>query len=164
VAALFFAVLVGLAARRVIAEKREFAEMVRLTEEAYARALPTDLPIVFASLHTAYPVAGPRRAERRARFLELPDSTIQAMVPQPRLDWLRRHIAVERNIARGHARTYGFPVLAPQAQLDTTRAFYLVGPDESFPRLYKRFDLFVGKVFPHHRAERLTPYLAILRR
>jgi hypothetical protein len=119
---------------------------------------------VFASLHTAYPVAGARRAERRARFIELPDSTIRSMVPQPRLDWLRRHIAVERNIARGHARTYGFPVLAPQAQLDTTRAFLLVGPDESFPLLYKRFDLFAKKVFPNHRAERLTPYLAILRR
>jgi hypothetical protein len=164
VAVLFFATLLVLAGRRAIGEKREFAEMVRLNDEAYARALTMNLPVVFASLHTAYPVAGPRRAERRALFVELPDSTIQSMVPQERLAWLRRHIAVERNIARGHARTYGFPILAPQAQLDTTRAFLLVGPDESFPRLYKQFDLFVGKVFPHHRGERLSPNLAILRR
>jgi hypothetical protein len=159
-AVLFFVVLVGLAGRRVIAEKRDFAEQVRLNDEAYARALTEHLPIVFASLHTAYPVAGPRRAERRALFLELSDSTIREMVPQPRLGWLRRHITVERNIARGHARAYGFPVLAAQAQLDTTRAFLLVGPDESFPRLYKEFDRFAAKVFPHHRATRLTPNLA----
>jgi hypothetical protein len=164
VAVLFFATLVALSARRVIADKRDFARMVRLNEEAYAQALTMDLPIVFASLHTAYPVAGPRRAERRALFLELPDSTIATMIPQPRLGWLRRHVAVERNIARGHARVYGFPVLAPQAQLDTARRFLLVGPEESFPRLYKQFDKFVGTVFPRHRATRLTPNLAILER
>jgi hypothetical protein len=164
VAVLFFATLVVLAARRTMADKRDFAEMVRLNEAAYARALTMDLPVVFASLHTAYPVAGPRRAERRALFVDLPDSTIREMVPQERLGWLRRHIAVERNIARGHARVYGFPVLAPQAQLDTTRAFLLVGPPESFPRLYKEFDKFVGKVFPRHSATRLSPNLAILKR
>ena len=160
----FVVVLVILAGRRTIRDKREFAEMVRLNEEAYARARAMNLPIVFASLHTAYPVAGPTRAERRALFLELPDSTIAAMVPQPRLAWLRRHITVERNIARGHARVYGFPVLAPQSQLDTTRSFLLVGPDESFPRLYKDFGKFAPTVFPHHQAERLSPYLALFQR
>lgn len=164
VVVLFVAALVALAGRRAVAEKREFAAMARLNAEAYAQALTMNRPIVFASLHTAYPVAGPRRKERRALFVELPDSTIQEMIPQPRLGWLRRHVMVERNIARGHARTYGFPVLVSQSQLDTISSFVLVGPDESFPRLYKRFDLFVGKVFPRHRGRRLTPNLALLER
>lgn len=160
----FAALMTVLAARRVIAEKREFARMVALDSAAYERAATMDMPVVFASLHTAYPVAGPRRAERRARFLELPDSTISDMIPQPRLAWLRRHVTIERNIARGHARAYGFPVLVSQAQLDTARAFVLVGSDESFPRLYKRLDLFAARVFPRHRARRLTDNLALFER
>jgi hypothetical protein len=164
VAVLFCAVLAGTAARRVIAEKRSYAETVRLNREAYARALDMRLPVVFTAIHTVWPVAAQRRAERRALFLEIPDSVIREMIHQPRFLWLRRHVELERSIARAHAQLYGFPVLVPWAQLDTTRAFLLVGPDESFPRLHERFDLFAQRVFPHHRGTRLSPALAILER
>lgn len=164
VALVVTAALGGMAASREIAAKRAFAETVRLNREAYARALEMRLPVVFTAIHTVWPVAAERRAERRALFIELTDSTIREMIPQPRFAWLRRHVVLERNIAQAHAQLYGFPVLVPQAQLDTTRAFLLVGPDESFPRLHERFDLFAGRVFPHHRGRRLSPNLALLER
>jgi hypothetical protein len=157
-------ILVALAARRSIAERRGFAKNVAANRAAFAGARALNLPIVFQSLHVVYPVAGEQRSERFALFLELPDSTIAAMVPQPKLEWVRRTLRIERDIARSHARVYQFPVMVTQAQLDSTRRFVLIASDESLPPLYKSVDLFTERVFPHHRLSRLSPTLALLTR
>jgi hypothetical protein len=123
-----------------------------------------NLPVVFQNLHVIYSVAGLRRAERRALFLDIPDSTIVAMTPQKRLERVRRNLRIDRNIARSHARVYGFPVMVTQAQLDSTSRFLFVASDESLPNIYGRVDLFTKAVFPHHRLTRLSPNLALLER
>ena len=157
-------VLVSLGVRRSIAERSGFARNVAANRAAFAGARSMNLPIVFQSLHVIYPVAGEQRSQRLALFLELPDSTIAAMVPQPKLEWVRRTLRIERDIARSHARVYQFPVMVTQAHLDSTPRFMFIASDESLPPLYKSVDLFAEKVFPHHRLSRLSPTLALLTR
>jgi hypothetical protein len=161
---LFLALMVVLGVRRTASERREFARSVAANRAAFEQAKSMNLPIVFQSLLEVYPVAGLRPAERRALFLDIPDSTIAAMVPQPRLGWLRRTLRIERDIARSHARYYEFPVIVTQARLDSTSRFLFIGSDASLPRLYTRVDLFTKALFPHHRVTRLSPNLALLER
>src|SRR5207302_222627 len=153
-----------LGVQRSIEERRGFAKNVAANRAAFEVAKTMNLPIVFQSLHVIYPVAGERRAERSALFLDIPDSTIASMVPQPKLEWLRRTLRVERDIARSHARVYAFPVMVTQSTLDSTPRFLFVASDESLPRLYKSVVLFTSKVFPHHGMVRLSPTLALLER
>src|SRR5205085_1321348 len=108
VAVAFLIVLLCLGVQRSIEERRGFAKNVAANRAAFEVATTMNLPIVFQSLHVIYPVAGERRAERSALFLDIPDSTIASMVPQPKLEWLRRTLRVERDIARSHARVYAF--------------------------------------------------------
>lgn len=163
VVVVFLAVMAALAVRRTIAERSAFAATVRANSAAFERAKSMELPIVFQSVLAVYPVAGPERSPS-ALFLDLPDSTIAALVPQPRLHWLRRNLTLERNIARGHARTYGFPGIATQARLDTTPRFLLIASSESLPRLYEQVEKFAAAVFPRHHLRRLTDNLSLLER
>jgi hypothetical protein len=162
--ALFLALMVVLGVRRTIAERREFARSVADNVAAFQRAKSMNLPIVFQSLLAVYPVAGLRPADPRALFLDMPDSTIAAIVPQPRLEWLRRNLRIERDIARSHAYHYAFPTMVTQARLDSTPRFLFIASDESLPRLYTRVDLFAKAAFPNHRVTRLTSNLALLER
>jgi hypothetical protein len=164
VAALSLALVVVLGVRRTVAERRDFVTSVEANQAAFERAKSMNLPVVFQNLHVIYSVAGLRRAERRALFLDIPDSTIVAMTPQKRLERVRRNLRIDRNIARSHARVYGFPVMVTQAQLDSTSRFLFVASDESLPNIYGRVDLFTKAVFPHHRLTRLSPNLALLER
>lgn len=164
VAVLFLALIVVLGVRRTVAERRDFVNNVEANQAAFERAKSMNLPVVFQNLHVIYSVAGLRRAERRALFLDIPDSTIVALTPQKRLERVRRNLRIDRNIARSHARVYGFPVMVTQAQLDSTSRFLFVASDESLPNIYGRVDLFTKTVFPHHRLTRLSPNLALLER
>lgn len=165
VVALFLVGVLGLTVRRIITEKREYASAVAANAAAFEQAKAMNAPIVFWGMHNIYPVVGPRRSDHeRARYLDLPDSTIAAMFPQERLGWLRNNMRIDRDQARSHERVYGFPTMAPQAQLDTTPRFLLVGADEGRPRLYERVDVFAAKLFPRHRLTRLSPNLALLQR
>lgn len=151
-------VMVVFGVRRTIAEKRAFAAVVRANAAAFAQATSLRLPIAFQSLLAVYPVAGPDRLAS-ARFLDLPDSTINALVPQPRLHRLRRNLTLDRNIARGHARAYGFPTIVTQAELDTTPRFLLIASSPSWP-----VEKFGDAVFPRHRLRRLSDHLSLLER
>jgi len=162
VAVAFLVVLMCLGLQRSIQERRRFQETVAANSAAFELAKKTRLPVVFHSILALYPVAGLAR-DTAALFLELPDSTIYAMVP-PRLSWLRRDLRVERNIALGHAHAYGFPRIASQSQLDSTTRFLFIASDQTLPRLYQSVDLFTATVFPHHRLMRLSPNLALLER
>ncbi|HEX7938937.1 MAG TPA: hypothetical protein VF483_08065, partial [Gemmatimonadaceae bacterium] len=149
--------------RNSINDRRETANNIAETRAAFDQATALHLPIVFPSILALYPIGGPLK-DQTVLFLDLPDSTISALVPQPRLAWMRRNLTVERNIARGHRGVYGFPAIATQAGLDTTPRFLLVATDESLPRLYPRVDLFAKAVFPRHHVTRLSPTLALLER
>jgi hypothetical protein len=160
---LCFALLVVLGVQRTIAERQDFANGVAANAAAYDLAKRTNLPIVFPSILAMYPVAGLQR-DQSARFLDLPDSTIRFLFPQERLEWLRRHFRLERNIARGHSRAYGFPRLATQAELDSTPRFLLLATDLSLPGGYKNATAFGRALFPGFRVTRLNQYLALFER
>jgi hypothetical protein len=155
--------LAGICVHRAIAIRGDEARAVSETQSAFDQATALHLPIVFPSILAMYPVGGPSR-DQTLLFLDLPDSAIAALVPQPRLGWLRRDLTVARNIARGHHSAYGFPAIVMQSQLDTTPRFLIVATEESLPRLYPRMDWYAKAVFPHHRLTRLSPTLALLER
>jgi hypothetical protein len=154
-----------LGAQRTIAEKQEFADLFAVLRTAYEQAKGARLPIVFTSMHIIYPTAGLQRSDSMpARYLDLPDSTIAALFPEPGMEPIRKKIRLDRDQARGHARTYRFPILATQAQLDTTRRFFLLATDISLPGGYKSAELYGRALFPRHQVRRLNSVLSIFER
>ena len=124
-----------------------------------------NVPVVFLGLHSIYPVAGPERSPTSlARDLDLPDSTIADLFPSAPMAPIRKKYRLDRDQARGHARIYGFPILATQAQLDTTSRFLLLASDASLPGGYKSPALFARAVFPQHRATRIDSTLSLFER
>jgi hypothetical protein len=158
-----FALLVVLGIRRTIAEKSDFANGVAANAAAYELAKSMKLPVVFESILDVYPVAGLHR-DPAALYLDLPDSTIRSLFPQERLEWLRRHLRLRRNIARGHWRAFGFPRLATQAELDSTPRWLLLATDISLPGGYKNVAVFGHRLFPEFRVTRLNERLALFER
>jgi hypothetical protein len=158
-------VLAVLGVQRVIAEKREFAAVVASNSAVFERAKAMQLPIVFWGLHNIYPVAGPQRSPRTlARYLDLPDSSITALFPSDAMGPVRKKYRLDRDQARGHARTYGFPILATQAQLDSTTRFLLLAADLTLPGGYKRPETFGRALFPRHRVVRINETLSLFER
>jgi hypothetical protein len=120
---------------------------------------------VFTSLHVIYPTTGVQRSNQMpARYLDLPDSTIAALFPAPGMEPIRKKIRLDRDQARGHARTYRFPILASQAQLDTTPRFFLLATDVSLPGGYKDATLYGRALFPKHHVRRVNELLSIFER
>jgi hypothetical protein len=154
-----------LGAKRAIAEKQEFADLFAVLTAEYEQAKAEHVPIVFTSMHIIYPTAGLQRSDTMpARYLDLPDSTIMALFPAPGMEPIRKKIRLDRDQARGHARTYRFPILATQAQLDTTRRFFLLATDISLPGGYKSAALYGRALFPRHQVRRLNSVLSIFER
>jgi hypothetical protein len=158
-------VLAVLGVQRVIIEKREFAAVVASNSTVFERAKAMQLPIVFWGLHNIYPVAGPQRSPRTlARYLDLPDSSITALFPSDAMGPVRKKYRLDRDQARGHARTYGFPILATQAQLDSSPRFLLLAADLTLPGGYKRPETFGRALFPRHRVVRINETLSLFER
>lgn len=156
-----------LAAADEIERQRQFAADVAARASAFERAKTMRLPIVFWGLHSIYPVAGPlseRPPAALARYLDLPDSTLFAMFPEDAMAPVRKKYRLDRDQARGHARTYGFPIMATQAQLDTTPRFLLLADDLALPGGYKRPDVFGRVLFPHHRVSRVGDRTSLFER
>jgi hypothetical protein len=154
-----------LGAKRAIAEKQEFADLFAVLTAEYERAEAEHVPIVFTSMHIIYPTAGLQRSDTMAaRYLDLPDSTIMALFPEPGMEPIRKKIRLDRDQARGHARTYRFPILATQAQLDTTRRFFLLATDISLPGGYKSAERYGRALFPKHRVVRINQVLSVFDR
>lgn len=163
--AMLAAVLLAVGVQRTIADKQEFADLFAAIGSAFAEAKAAQLPIAFTSLHIAYPVAGPERSPRSpVRYLDLPDSTIAALFPAEGMEPVRKKLRLDRDQARGHARAYGFPILGTQAQLDTTRRFFLLATDVSLPGGYKDAKVYGGALFPRHRVTRLNEFLSLFER
>jgi len=159
------ALVLVVVAQRAVTEKREYADLVRANTAAFEKAKMMNLPVVFLGLHAIYPVAGPvRSAQSLARDLDLPDSTIAALFPSEPMAPIRKKYRLDRDQARGHERIYGFPILATQAQLDTTSRFILLATDASLPGGYKSPQLFGRALFPRHRAVRIDSTLSLFER
>jgi hypothetical protein len=153
--------------QRVIAARREFAADVGAASRVFEGAKTRRVPIVFWGLHSIYPVAGPprqRTSDTVARYLDLPDSSLAALFPGADMEPVRKKYRLDRDQARGHARTYGFPVLATQAQLDSTPAFLLLAGAMSLPGGYKRPEAFGRALFPRHRVTRVDSMLSLFER
>ena len=96
-------------------------------------------------------------------YLDLPDSTLGWLFPATsRFYQLNKGIWLERDFARVHARRFGFPRLATQAELDTTARFLLFAPYERLPRGITDINALGHAVFPHHRAVPLQENLLLL--
>jgi hypothetical protein len=152
---------------RLIAARSAFATDVAAMSGAFDAAKSRHLPVVFWGLHSIYPVAGPvrqRTAASPARYLDLPDSTLTALFPGEAMEPVRKKYRLDRDQARGHARTYGFPVLVTQTQLDTTPRFLLIAAEGSLPGGYKRPEVFGQALFPAHRVSRIDGMLSLFER
>jgi hypothetical protein len=148
-----------------IRRKRAFA--VGVTQEArMAREAQREgLPVVFQSLHTMYPAVAAERSGAPAVFLDLPDSTLEALFPDTsRWYQLNKGIWLERDFARVHAVRLGFPTLMTQAELDSTDAFLLVATAARMPRGMDDISALARAEFPHHRIVPVTANLLRLER
>ena len=153
--------------QRLIATRSDFAADVAALSGAFEAAKSRQVPVVFWGLHSIYPVAGPVRQRTEAspaRYLDLPDSTLTTLFPGEAMEPVRKKYRLDRDQARGHARTYGFPVLATQTQLDTTPRFLLLAAEGSLPGGYKRPDAFGRAVFPAHRVSPINGMLSLFER
>ena len=146
--------------------KRTFAIGVARQLAAVDQARALGVPIVFQSMHPMYAAASGDWAKRSSTsFLELPDSTIDAVLPRGgRFEALNKAMRVERDVARVHARRFGFPRISAQRSLDSLPRFVLVASDDNLPPGYSGVEGIVVAVFPHHRMARLAPGLLLLDR
>lgn len=155
-----------LSGQQVISARRDWAADVGALTRAYEDAKTRKLPIVFWGLHSIYPVAGPvsqRTRHSLARYLDLPDSSLAVLFPGDAMEAVRKKYRLDRDQARGHARTYGFPVLATQSQLDSMR-FVLLSAEMSLPGGYKRPESFGRALFPRHLVSRINGMLSLFER
>jgi hypothetical protein len=146
--------------------KRAFASAVHWRAEALRQGEASGLPVAFQSINTMYPVVGESWMRRSsAVFLELSDSTLNAIIPaRYRNYWFTRAVRLERDIARVHARRFGFPRLASQTALDTTPRFLLLAPVDRLPPGVGGIEAFGRAVFPHHRVVPVLPDLYLFER
>jgi hypothetical protein len=116
-------------------------------------------------LHNIYPVAGPERSPASpARYLDLSDSTLAALFPADAMAPVRKKYRLDRDQARGHARTYGFPILATPATLDSVPRFVLLAAEMSLPGGYKQPAAFGRALLPNHRVVRVSETLSLFER
>lgn len=143
-----------------------FAIGVRHEREVLQRAEEMRLPIVFQSLHTMYPqVAATRGAGQDVMFLDLPDSTLDAAFPRG-TPWFQANkgLWLERDFARVQSARFGFPVLAPQAALDTTSRFLFLATTVRLPRGVPDVSSLARAAFPRHRVTPIAEDLLLLER
>lgn len=149
---------------RVAAQYRSFAVRVQ-RQTADLRRVGSGIPTAFQSMHTLYAVTAqnwPRRSN--ADYLELSDSTLAALFPRgTSIYQANKGAIVERDIARVHAKRYGYPRIVPQATLDTTKRFLLLLDESELPRGYTA-EVLGRAVFPRHRLRQVSPDLWLFER
>jgi hypothetical protein len=162
-AALGLVVMLNAAAH--VREQRMFDRAVAVNATAFEQAKAAKAPVVFQRLHVIYPVAGTQRGPGTpARYIDISDSTLDAMYPQPDAEAVRASFRLDRDQARYHAGLYGWPVMAPVAELDTMPRFYLVATDATLPPGYSPVKRYGAVLFPRHRVTRVGPALALFER
>lgn len=144
---------------------RNFAVRFQRQTADLRRVESTGIPIAFQSMHTLYAVTGqnwPRRPN--ANFLDLSDSTFAVLFPRGTPLYQANKVSiVERDVARVHARRYGYPRILAQATLDTSKRFLIVFDQAELPRGYSA-EILGRTLFPRHRARQVSPDLWLFER
>lgn len=151
---------------RTTFEKRIFAGDVQEARAALRLAQQDSAPVVFQSLHAAYPVWAENRALGPAiSLLEIPDSVFGRMLRTGTMnERYSRVVIIDRDMARIHRDRYGFPRLVPKETLDTVPRFYLIAPWQHLPLGFRSIERFAQTLFPRHTMRQLDPNLALLER
>lgn len=145
--------------------KAKFAAGVRRVTQTYEHARTASLPVVLYSIHLMYPLIGASPLEASVGFMDIPDTRFPAAFRgDSPVAQFNRGFILERDLARIHARRWGFPTLAPLATLDSTSRFLLLGPAGRLPGGFRDVDHFARSMFPGHRVTRLLPDLTLLER
>lgn len=144
---------------RVGVEQRAFMYAIAAGQQAAGQECRRGVPVLFQVRHLMYPSTdGSNHAGCDLRYLAISNGTLAAMYPTGSQS---RFFRVENEFSELHGRMYGYPVVAHEAQMDSTRAFLLVGWDASLPAGFKDIEKFRAAVFPQHRVTRLTENLAL---
>ena len=144
---------------RVGVEQRAFMYAIAAGQQAAGQDCRRGVPILFQVRHLMYPSTdGSNHEGCDLRYLSISNETLAAMYPTGNMS---RFFRVENEFSELHGRMYGYPVVAHEALMDSTRAFLLVGWDASLPSGYKDIEKFRAAVFPQHRVTRLTENLAL---
>jgi hypothetical protein len=149
---------------RALRGSRHFQFVMDTYAALVDRLKSENVPLVFQTYFIMYPVDGLSRERSVIRLLELPDSTINALLPLPEQLESRKKIFLDRNQARLHNKLFGFPIPITQAQLDTTQKFYVMARDLDLTGRLNNV-VAVGRVlFPRHRGERVHEYVTMFTR
>jgi hypothetical protein len=144
---------------RVGIEQRGFTVAIAAGQQAASTSCSRGVPILFHVRHLMYPsTEGSNHAGCDLRYLSISNETLAAMYPTGNM---QRFFRIENEFSEMHGRMYGYPVVAREAQMDSARAFLLVGWDASLPQGYKDIEKFRAAVFPQHHVTRLTENLAL---
>jgi hypothetical protein len=149
---------------KVATEKQRYVSVQERNRATLAAAERFGTPIVFSSIHVMYPAVLDSQIPA-ARFLDLPDATIASLFP-PHTERERRNrgTVIQRDLARVHARRFGFPRLASKAELDSTQRFLLFAPPADLPYGFADATAFARAVFPHHGLTAVHPDVVLLER
>jgi hypothetical protein len=122
------------------------------------------IPIVFHSYFTLYPVDGMSRQQSVARVMDLPDSTIASLYPDVSQSEDKRRMTVNRDAVRLHQQIFQFPRTVSQAQMDSMPRFFLFSTDDDLPFGHQNAITLGGRLFPRHRAQRLSGIITLFDR
>lgn len=149
---------------KVVSEKQAYANAVERNRATFASAERLRVPVLFSSIHVMYPVvAATQRAS--AEFLDVPDSTFSALFPaDTERERLNRSAVIQRDLARVHARRFGFPRLASQASLAATPRFLIFAPPTDLPFGITTAEAFGRDLFPGHTVVAVHPDVVLVER
>jgi hypothetical protein len=149
---------------RVVSETQTHATTVERNRATFASAERLNLPIVFPSIHVMYPVVDARQ-RANAGFLDLPDSTMAVLFPpNTERERLNRSTVIQRDLARVHARRFGFPRLVPQAELASLPRFLIFAPTTDLPVGMPDIKTFGSAIFPGHTIVAVHPHVILIER
>ena len=162
---LVFGVALAQQLNRDIRSKRYFAEVTNTYAALLSQVSHQTAPIVFQTYFLMYPVDGQARTASRVRVLDLPDSTIRALLPDSAGMASRiRKVRLDRNQARLHYRQFGFPIPITQAQLDSAPQFFFFGRDVDLTAQFSSVPALLQQLFPRHRVVRLNDFVTMAQR
>lgn len=122
------------------------------------------IPIVFNSYFNLYSVDGMSRQQSVARVMDLPDSTVAALFPEPSQVEDKRRMLVNRGAVRLHQRGFGFPRTVAQADMDTMPRFFLFSTDQDLPLGHQNSIEYGRQLFPRHQPRRLSDIVTFFER